>query len=334
MSVLNQMLKDLDQRRALPADLTLPGQQLAAPRRPGFWLPISMLLMLLCAGTAWLFGWSGRQPVIAAALPMTATADAVPLATDNKAGLAAELTQNTQATNAEAANAEGADTEIADAQTTSVQTANQMAIDTPADVSPTLSADLGPNHEPAVLAAPAFSHVESQHNQSGSPAAASGQADRAGVDDGGRLHIEAVSTDAVSTDAATIDTAGTGDTPPAPHAGPVQFRQLQRLAQQQRWAELLNQLTPALRQAYPLQVLALEAHAAAQLGRQQQALQAYQQWAQLAPGDGRAWLGQALLLDASGQHAQAQQLYQRAWQLGGWSAPTAQFIQQRLKQGQ
>lgn len=324
MSVLNQMLKDLDQRRALPADLTLPGQQLAAPRRPGFWLPISMLVMLLCAGTAWLFGWPGGQPVIAAALPMTATADAVPLATNNKAGLAAELTQNAQATNAQAANAE-----IADAQTTSVQTANQMAIDTPADVSPTISADLGPNHEPAVLTAPAFSHVESQHNQSGSPAAASGQADRAGVDDGGRLHIEAV-----STNAATIDTASTGDPPPAPHAGPAQFRQLQRLAQQQRWAELLNQLTPALRQAYPLQVLALEAHAAAQLGRQQQALQAYQQWAQLAPGDGRAWLGQALLLDASGQHGQAQQLYQRAWQLGGWSAPTAQFIQQRLKQGQ
>lgn len=132
---------------------------------------------------------------------------------------------------------------------------------------------------------------------------------------------------------------------PEPHSGvmslsqpamPALANQLQQLLQWQQetnWAALLSAVTPALRQQYPQQVLALEAYAASQLGDHQRALQACQQWAQRYPTDGRAWLGQAIALEQLVQPKQARFFYQRALDLGGISVASQQYIRQRLATG-
>lgn len=112
----------------------------------------------------------------------------------------------------------------------------------------------------------------------------------------------------------------------------LQWAQVQQLSAGQQWQALLDALTPALAQQFPPQALALEAHAAQQLGQTERALQAYQRWTVLTPQDSRAWLGLAVLLDQSGQWPQAQQAYQHALQLGGLTDASRQFIQQRLQQ--
>jgi MSHA biogenesis protein MshN len=110
----------------------------------------------------------------------------------------------------------------------------------------------------------------------------------------------------------------------------LQWANIQQLAGMQQWQALLAALTPALQQQYPQQVLALEAHAAQQTGDAERALRAYQRWSQLAPQDSRPWLGLGTMLDQRGQWPQAQQAYQQALQLGGLSPASQQFIQQRL----
>lgn len=110
----------------------------------------------------------------------------------------------------------------------------------------------------------------------------------------------------------------------------LQWANIQQLVGMQQWHALLNALTPALQQQYPQQVLALEAHAAQQTGQTERALQAYQRWSQLTPQDSRPWLGLGTMLDQRGQWPEAQQAYQQALQLGGLSPASRQFIQQRL----
>ncbi|WP_430457607.1 tetratricopeptide repeat protein [Rheinheimera sp.] len=112
----------------------------------------------------------------------------------------------------------------------------------------------------------------------------------------------------------------------------LQWAQIQLLASTAQWQALLGALTPELQQQYPQQALALEAHAAQQLGQTERALQVYQRWTERAPQDSRAWLGLATLLDQSGQWPQAKQAYQHALQLGGLADASRQFIQQRLQQ--
>lgn len=110
----------------------------------------------------------------------------------------------------------------------------------------------------------------------------------------------------------------------------LQWANIQQLAGMQQWQALLAALTPALQQQYPQQVLALEAHAAQQTGDAERALRAYQRWSQLLPQDSRPWLGLGTMLDQRGQWPEAQQAYQQALQLGGLSPASQQFIQQRL----
>lgn len=112
----------------------------------------------------------------------------------------------------------------------------------------------------------------------------------------------------------------------------LQWTQVQALAARQQWTAMLQALTPAIQQQYPQPALALEAHAAQQLGQAERALQAYRRWTLLAPQDSRAWLGLAVQLEQSRQWPQAQQAYQQALQLGGLTDASRQFIQQRLAQ--
>ncbi len=109
------------------------------------------------------------------------------------------------------------------------------------------------------------------------------------------------------------------------------WAQIQLLASTAQWQALLGALTPELQQQYPQQALALEAHAAQQLGQTDRALQVYQRWTERSPQDSRAWLGLATSLDQSGQWPKAQQAYQQALQLGGLTDASRQFIQQRLQ---
>lgn len=110
----------------------------------------------------------------------------------------------------------------------------------------------------------------------------------------------------------------------------LQWANIQQLAGMKQWQALLTALTPALQQQYPQQVLALEAYAAQQTGDVERALRAYQRWSQLLPQDSRPWLGLGTMLDQRGQWPEAQQAYQQALQLGGLSPASQQFIQQRL----
>jgi tetratricopeptide (TPR) repeat protein len=113
----------------------------------------------------------------------------------------------------------------------------------------------------------------------------------------------------------------------------VQLQQLRQWQLAKNWSAVLAAVTPALRQQYPQQVLALEAYAASQQGDHQRALQAAQLWARHSPMDGRGWLAQAIALDQLGQPASARELYLRALQLGGLSVASQQYIRQRLAGG-
>lgn len=113
----------------------------------------------------------------------------------------------------------------------------------------------------------------------------------------------------------------------------VQLQQLRQWQLAKNWSAVLAAVTPALRQQYPQQVLALEAYAASQQGDQPRALQAAQLWARHSPMDGRALLAQAIALDQLGQLAPARELYLRALQLGGLSVASQQYIRQRLAGG-
>lgn len=110
----------------------------------------------------------------------------------------------------------------------------------------------------------------------------------------------------------------------------LQWARIRHLAATQQWQVLLDNLTPAVQQAYALQILPLEAHAALQTNQTERARLAYQRWGQLAPQDSRPWLGLGMLHDQRSEWAQAQQAYQQALQLGGLSDASRVFIQQRL----
>ena len=353
MSVLNQMLKDLDERRAMPEKLTLTAAPVALPRPAGIGLWLGALFVGCAALLCWLLLRSAPQMATvaseegaanqAAVLTVTTKDTTEPITAPKAVATATALFKavRTTETTVEAAIKDNAEpSERADLTATAAESppqATALDISAKADTTKTSSANtvsvnpdsVNPNNAlasnilsssephtdayPAVVPAsntsvlPAETTLAPELNQPRSQAVP-------------RLQIDLLTDNqAQSADADVLQT---------------QFRQLQQLQQQQRWGELLAQIHPALRRSYPQQVFALEAHAATQLGRHQQALHAYQQWALLAPSDGRAWLGQALALDALRQPQQALPFYQKAWQLGGWSVATTEFIQQRLQQGQ
>lgn len=106
--------------------------------------------------------------------------------------------------------------------------------------------------------------------------------------------------------------------------------QLLRLQQQQRWPELIVQLTDERIAELGVEFLAMKAQALWQTAQYAQALPIYQQWTTQVPTDARAWLGQALVLEQLQQPSAAKKAYQQALKLGGLSAASLQFIQQRL----
>ncbi len=106
--------------------------------------------------------------------------------------------------------------------------------------------------------------------------------------------------------------------------------QLLRLQQQQRWSELIPQLTETRMAELGVEFIAMKAQALWQTAQYAQALPIYQRWTTEAPTDARAWLGQALVLEKLQQPSAAKKAYQQALTHGGLSVASLQFIQQRL----
>lgn len=66
-------------------------------------------------------------------------------------------------------------------------------------------------------------------------------------------------------------------------------------------------------------------------GRQREAAERYQAATQLAPNDGRWWVGLGIVLDAEGKIAEARTAYQKASGLPGLPAELAVHVEQRLR---
>ncbi len=103
-------------------------------------------------------------------------------------------------------------------------------------------------------------------------------------------------------------------------------------SQQQQWQltlEQLQQIPPEFASADSWQ---LQANARQQLGDFPGALASWQQLLLLKPQLAQAWLGKALAHDQLAQLPEARAAYQQAYALPGLSAASRQFIQQRLAQ--
>ncbi|OBP16730.1 hypothetical protein A5320_04945 [Rheinheimera sp. SA_1] len=125
----------------------------------------------------------------------------------------------------------------------------------------------------------------------------------------------------------------------AEQARAQQLQQLQQLlqgarqaSQRQQWQQtldLLQQISPEFANADSWQ---LQANARQQLGDFSGALASWQQLLLLKPQLAQAWLGKALAHDQLAQLPEARAAYQQAYALPGLSAASRQFIQQRLAQ--
>jgi MSHA biogenesis protein MshN len=103
-------------------------------------------------------------------------------------------------------------------------------------------------------------------------------------------------------------------------------------ARQQLWPQALQHLGQIADTAMSIDSQALQATAWQQLGQHQQALSSFQRLAQQQPLQARWWLGMALSHDALGHSEQALDLFSRSLQLGSNLNPaTVSYIQQRIQ---
>lgn len=330
MSVLNQMLRDLDARQAVPPQVApLLGAAVVSRRQrvPAhtIWFA-ACLLLSACIGWFYLSDAAGSAPAPLVSRHSEAPVPAVVAVTASPALYATDV------------------------PTAEVKTPAVAQAETPAPVieQPPQSPSTHTITDTSTVAATATDLSAMAAEQTELPQAGNQQviaqpaelpaADPVPQEDsvGGQLSIESVTAAdsiAVPVGSAEHQRAGLSLSEATLPTLAAQLQQLQQWQQTKNWPALLAAVTPALRQQYPQQVLALEAYAAGQLGDHQRALQAAQRWAQLNPADGRAWLGQAMALDQLAQPAQARQLYLRALQLGGLSPASQQYIRQRLATG-
>jgi hypothetical protein len=112
-----------------------------------------------------------------------------------------------------------------------------------------------------------------------------------------------------------------------------QLLQLARQAsQQQQWPQVLQLLQQIPPESFSADSWQLQANAQQQSGDFSSALASWQQLLQLKPQLAQAWLGKALAHDQLAQLPQARAAYQQAYALPGLSVASRQFIQQRLAQ--
>lgn len=321
MSVLNQMLRDLDARQATPPQIAPLFGAAAVTRRRAAPVAYRWLAgwLLLSALIGWFYFSDDTLTASALLLQPKATVSASPATAPAPAVVAVTASPALHLTDKSTAQAITATPVVEQSQqTTGILT------------SPAASAGAAPEPNPKKVAQsepPQASHAEVIAQPAiAQPAAAEQLRDSTA----GQLSIEPVTT-AVSSVAPADNGISLSEATRPVLA--TQLQQLQQWQQTKNWPAILAAVTPALRQQYPQQVLALEAYAAGQLGEHQRALQAAQLWAQQSPADARAWLAQAIALDQLAQPTQARLFYQRALQLSGLSVASQQYIRQRLATG-
>jgi uncharacterized protein YqcC (DUF446 family) len=348
MSVLNQMLRDLDARQAIPPQVApLLKSAVVATDRSAVegkaWLAVLLCLFGVIIG--WFYLSADAVPAPSVSLQ----SDAPALAPASRPAVSAPALVAVTTSLAQQAS----DPPVVDAKTPAAAqavTPAPVVAQRPQPPSPytsTHTSTRASTHtstravaatELSAMTAEPGELLQANHQQviaqPAMPQAADPEQQREPA--GGQLSIEPVTAaDSVAVPAGSLQNQGAGmslseATLPALAA---QLQQLQLWQQAKNWSALLAAVTPALRQQYPQQVLALEAYAAGQLGDHQRALQAAQLWTQQSPADGRAWLAQAIALDQLAQPTQARLFYQRALQLAGLSAASQQYIRQRLASG-
>jgi MSHA biogenesis protein MshN len=111
----------------------------------------------------------------------------------------------------------------------------------------------------------------------------------------------------------------------------LQLLLAQHVAARADWQQVDTLLAPQFNLAQHPEYYGLKATALQQLGQQQAALHWFSQLIVLQPQQARWWLGAAIAYDAQAQHAQAQRHFRQALQWGNsLSAASRNYIQQRL----
>lgn len=338
MSVINQMLRDLDKRQAAdPALLRTPALTVAKKRHwywallllPALWLGVEIGQLKLepvsapevvsakpqaepdAAAASLSSGVAPATPVVASPEPVRIAADSNEVAPAAETQVPAQSASMPPQREAVLPAAPHSQTALQQSQTTVQQVPEPAGTEVIAESDTVAEAYALADADAAFLAEPAAGSEPSALTQPSALSQPSAPAVKP------QMTISAADPQRVAQQQQR-DLAA------------LQWANIQQLAGMQQWQALLDALTPALAQQYPQQVLALEAHAAQQTGQTARALQAYQRWSQLAPEDSRPWLGLGTMLDQRGQWPEAQQAYQQALQLGGLSPASRQFIQQRL----
>lgn len=114
------------------------------------------------------------------------------------------------------------------------------------------------------------------------------------------------------------------------HSDGLWLQQARLATQQKDWAGTELALSQISNAAVTPDLLQLKANALQQQQKLEAALLAWRQLSTIQPGFSRGWLGQALVLEQLGRTQQAKLAYQQALTVGGLSAASVQFIQQRL----
>jgi cytoskeletal protein RodZ len=346
MSVINQMLRDLDKQQPATAGSVTPVRQswsgAPANRRSPF---RPLVLLLLCLFVGWLL-WPllqerlqsepQLQTLSSPQLQQTSTAEQATSAAAVSATLATEPPNSDTETNTaselivEAPVVAAADT----INVTPAPTLNQVATtETDSDVDhsdvTTIVSDDSRSAQPLAL-----DPIESgSFSQQDTATHATSQVFAAAKTDLPNTALQPAQPSRMQVDKIQQDPKVLA----AEQARQQLMRQVQQLLQQARqasqqgqWSEtlaLLQQIPPEYQSAQSWQ---LQANARQQLGDFQGALASWQQLLQLEPQLAQAWLGKALAHDQLAQLPQARAAYQQAYALPGLSAASRQFIQQRL----
>lgn len=333
MSVINQMLRDLDKRQAAdPALLRTPMLTVSTHRRwywallllPALWLGVEIGQLGLQPAPAVVAPEPQAEPVatVATATPAASSAAPVDAAADKTPVVPAVAETHASAVATATVQRRSTQTEQLTATQQSPQTA-ELQLPEPAETDIVAGSDTVAE---AYALADSDAAFLAESETGGEPSASS---QPSATSQPSALSQPAAPTVKPQMTISAADPQRVAQQQQRDLAA-QQWANIQQLAGMQQWQALLDALTPALAQQYPQQVLALEAHAAQQTGDAERAVQAYQRWSQLTPEDSRPWLGLGTMLDQRGQWPEAQQAYQQALQLGGLSPASRQFIQQRL----
>ncbi|MCC5826047.1 M48 family metallopeptidase [Alkalimonas sp.] len=359
MSVINQMLKDLDKRKAgvKPAQ-SLPPPVVAVRHRLPLWLLIGLAVIVIALALWWFWPGISSKPVPPVLLSQAQ------LPEDAPQQLPMEALGKAQLNEADSKQQSG----------TEQRSVQPYATELP---QPTSEPTQIINPEPEVVVA-----EQTPQSEPSKPVQAAIISGEASEPASPQLRVERVTLSPAEQQQRLSQQARQAEQAGRASEARAYWQQLQvmapqqseayvalaRMAQQggheagsQYWLQLgleqgadVHQLAPLLAASYArqqlwqpvLQVLellpetglrpaelAMRAAAWQQLGQHQSALTAFEQLGQLEPHQGRWWLGMAISSDALGQRQQAARQFQRSLQLGEDLTPASKdYIRQRLQE--